>query len=54
MLSRAIEMLDSGIVDLIAYEVPITAEYKDRVIPCGPENVTTQVLVQPKKETKSS
>lgn len=48
-LSRAIEMLDSGIVDLIAYEVPITAEYKDRVIPCGPENVTTQVLVQPKK-----
>lgn len=48
-LSRAIEMLDSGIVDLIAYEVPVTAEYKDRVIPCGPENVTTQVLVQPKK-----
>lgn len=48
-LSRAIEMLDSGIVDLIAYEVPITAEYKNRVIPCGPENVTTQVLVQPKK-----
>lgn len=48
-LSRAIEMLDSGIVDLIAYEVPITAEYKGRVIPCGPENITTQVLVQPKK-----
>lgn len=48
-LSRAIEMLDSGIVDLIAYEVPVTAEYKDRVVPCGPENVTTQVLVQPKK-----
>lgn len=48
-LSRAIEMLDSGFVDLIAYEVPITAEYKDRVVPCGPENITTQVLVQPKK-----
>ncbi len=48
-LSRAVEMLDSGLVDLIAYEVPITAEYKDRVVPCGPENVTTQVLVQPKK-----
>ncbi len=48
-LSRAIEMLDSGIVDLIAYEVPITAEYKNRVVPCGPENITTQVLVQPKK-----
>lgn len=48
-LSRAIEMLDSGLVDLIAYEVPVTAEYKDRVVPCGPENITTQVLVQPKK-----
>ncbi len=48
-LSRAIEMLDSGKVDLIAYEVPITAEYKERVVPCGPENITTQVLVQPKK-----
>ncbi|MCM1356478.1 MAG: transporter substrate-binding domain-containing protein [Staphylococcus sp.] len=48
-LSRAVEMLDSGIVDLIAYEVPVTAEYKDRVVACGPENVTTQVLVQPKK-----
>lgn len=48
-LSRALEMLDSGIVDLIAYEVPITAELKDRFVPCGPENITTQVLVQPKK-----
>lgn len=48
-LSRAVEWLDSGKVDLIAYEVPITAEYKDRVVPCGPENITTQVLVQPKK-----
>ncbi|WP_300502182.1 transglycosylase SLT domain-containing protein [uncultured Duncaniella sp.] len=48
-LSRAVEMLDSGLVDLIAYEVPVTAEYKDRVVPCGPENITTQVLVQPKK-----
>lgn len=48
-LSRAVEMLDSGHVDLIAYEVPVTAEYKDRVVPCGPENITTQVLVQPKK-----
>lgn len=48
-LSRAIEMLDSGIVDLIAYPVPVTAENKERVTPCGPESVTTQVLVQPKK-----
>lgn len=48
-LSRAIEMLDSGLVDLIAYPVPVTAENKEKVIPCGPENITTQVLVQPKK-----
>lgn len=47
-LSAAIEMLDSGKVDLIAYEVPITAEYQEHALPCGPENVTTQVLVQPK------
>lgn len=48
-LSKAIEMLDSGKVDLIAYPVPVTAENKERVTPCGPETVTTQVLVQPKK-----
>ena len=41
-------MLDSGKVDLIAYEVPVTAEYREKVIPCGPENITTQVLVQPR------
>lgn len=47
-LSAAVAMLDSGKVDLIAYEVPITRHYKQYVIPCGPENYTTQVLVQPK------
>ncbi len=48
-LSRAVELLDSGKVDLIAYEVPVTAEYLKRVVPCGVENVTHQVLVQPGK-----
>lgn len=48
-LNKAIDMLDSGKVDLIAYPVPVTAENKERVTPCGPESVTTQVLVQPKK-----
>lgn len=47
-LQRAVEMLDSGLTDLIAYEVPVTAEYKEKVVPCGPETITTQVLVQPK------
>lgn len=46
-LAAAVAMLDSGQVDLIAYEVPVTAEYRRHALPCGPENVTSQVLVQP-------
>lgn len=48
-LNEAIALLDSGLVDLIAYEVPVTSEYKEKVIACGPVNETTQVLVQPKR-----
>lgn len=51
-LSQAVAMLDSGKVDLIAYEVPITEHYKKLVDPCGPENITNQVLVQPKVKGK--
>lgn len=47
-VSEAVALLDSGKVDLIAYEVPITEHYRRYVLPCGPENFTTQVLVQPK------
>ncbi|MCM1452828.1 MAG: transglycosylase SLT domain-containing protein [Clostridium sp.] len=46
-LGDAIEMLDSGLVDLVAYEVPLTSHFKQRVIHCGPVNETSQVLVQP-------
>lgn len=46
-MSAMIELLDSGDVDLLAYEIPITSEYKDRVLHCGVENLTSQVLVQP-------
>lgn len=49
-LSHMITMLDSGIIDIIAYEVPIINEYKDYVINCGEENITNQVLVQPKSK----
>lgn len=49
-MSSLVAMLDSGLIDLIAYEVPITAEYKGHVLPCGNENVTRQVLVQPKRD----
>ncbi|MDE5785131.1 MAG: transporter substrate-binding domain-containing protein, partial [Duncaniella sp.] len=52
-LATAVEWLDSGKVDLIAYEVPVTAEYKRHVLHCGPKNVTTQVLVQPKTKKEA-
>ena len=47
-MAEAVAMLDSGTVDLLACDVPVTSQYKDRVISCGPEMLTTQVLVQPK------
>ena len=47
-LAAALEMLDSGEVDLLAYEVPVTSQYRGRVVPCGPRSVTSQVLVQPR------
>lgn len=46
-LSDAVKMLDAGDVDLIAYEVPVTSEYRGQLLHCGPENITSQVLVQP-------
>lgn len=48
-LACMIEMLDSGKVDLLAYKIPITAEYREKVVHCGPESETHQVLVQPKR-----
>ena len=47
-LATAIELLDSGKIDLLAYEVPVTSDYRSHVVPCGTETVTHQVLVQPK------
>lgn len=47
-LQKMIEMLDSGEVDLVAYEIPVTAEYREKVMACGPESMNHQVLVQPK------
>lgn len=48
-IQSMIELLDSGRVDLLAYEIPVTAEYRKKVIACGPEILTHQVLVQPRK-----
>jgi len=53
-LSSAVGMLDSGKVDLIAYDVPVTGHYLQYVVPCGPENYTTQVLVQPKSRGRAT
>lgn len=47
-MGEAVAMLDSGTVDLLACDVPVTSQYRDRVVPCGPELLTTQVLVQPR------
>ena len=46
-MSHLIEMLERDSVQLLAYEIPITAEYKAHVLPCGAVNETYQVLVQP-------
>ncbi len=51
-LGDAIELLDSGFVDLIAYEVPVTLDYKEHALACGPVNETSQVLVQPRSSDR--
>lgn len=50
-ISNALSMLDSGYVDVVAYEIPVTGEYNRRVVHCGPESLSHQVLVQPKSGT---
>lgn len=47
-LNEALQMLDDGKVDLLACQVPVIAEYAARALPCGPEDETYQVLIQPK------
>ena len=45
-ISEMIEWLDQGKIDVLASPVPVTSEFQDRAILCGPRNVSTQVLVQ--------
>lgn len=45
-MPQLLAMLDSGLIDLAATPVPITSETTGRIIPVGPEMVTSQVLVQ--------
>lgn len=46
-MSALIEMLERDSVQLLAYEIPMTAEYKTHALHCGAVNETYQVLVQP-------
>ena len=41
-----LDMLKKRDVDVLACEIPVTAEYKSRVLHCGAVNETYQVLVQ--------
>ena len=41
-----LKMLEKRMVDVLACEIPVTAEYKSRVLHCGAVNETYQVLVQ--------
>ncbi len=53
-ISEMIQWLDEGKIDIIASPVPVTAEFQDRALLCGPRNVSTQVLVQKTDAPKDS
>lgn len=47
-VSEMIDWLDNGKIDILASPVSVTAEFRDRVLLCGPKMVSSQVLVQRK------
>lgn len=49
-LQSLVEMLRGKQIDMIACEVPETAEFKSQVLNCGAADTTYQVLVQPKSQ----
>ncbi len=53
-ISEMIQWLDEGKIDVIASPVPVTAEFQDRALLCGPRNVSSQVLVQKTDAPKDS
>lgn len=53
-ISEMIEWLDEGKIDIVASPVPVTAEFQDRALLCGPRNVSSQVLVQKNNLHKDS
>ena len=53
-ISEMITWLDEGKIDILASPVPVTAEFQDRALLCGPRNVSSQVLVQKTDVKKDS
>lgn len=53
-ISEMISWLDEGKIDIVASPVPVTAEFQDRALLCGPRNVSNQVLVQKSDAPKDS
>ncbi|HAO63590.1 MAG TPA: lytic transglycosylase F, partial [Porphyromonadaceae bacterium] len=43
-----LQLVKDDKVDVLAYEIPITAEFNEEVLHCGETNTTYQVLVQRK------
>ena len=50
-MSALIHMLEHDSVQVLAYEIPMTAEYKAHALHCGAVNETYQVLVQPSSDS---
>ncbi|MGM9760117.1 MAG: transglycosylase SLT domain-containing protein [Parabacteroides sp.] len=44
--TRLVEMLEAGEADVVAYPLPINHQLKERVLYCGHEAISSQVLVQ--------
>ncbi len=53
-ISEMVQWLDEGKIDVLASPVPVTSEFQDRAILCGPRNVSSQVLVQKTNVPKDS
>ena len=52
-IGKLVEMLQKGEGDIIAYDIPITGDLKDRLLYCGPEIITHQVLIQRIEKNKT-
>lgn len=48
-IQSLLELVKDNKVDVLAYEIPVTAEFNQEVLHCGETNTTYQVLVQRKE-----